>query len=95
METKNIQSIQAILKESDVEFAGVFGSRARGTATPESDLDLLVRFKKPMSLSRFVRLQKNLCEKLQIPVDLVTERSLSPYFKEEALKDLQVIYGTR
>ena len=95
MEIKNIQFIQSILEESDVEFAGIFGSCAEGVATHDSDLDLLVRFKKPVSLSRFTQLQKKLSEKLQIPVDLVTEQSLSPYFKEEVLKNIQVVYGAR
>lgn len=91
----NIQSIQPILEKSDVEFAGVFGSRGRGEETAGSDIDILVRFKKPTSLSKFARLKKNLHEKLQVPVDLVTERSLSPYIKEKALEEMQTIYGTR
>ena len=95
MNEVNIQSIQPILEKNDVEFAGVFGSRARGEETQDSDIDILVRFKNPTSLSKFARLKKNLHEKLQIPVDLVTEQSLSPYLKDRALKDMQTIYGTR
>ena len=91
----NIQSIRPILEKNGVEFAGVFGSRARGEETNDSDIDILVRFKRPMSLSQFVRLKKTLCEKLQMPVDLVTEQSLSPYLKDRALKDVHTIYGTR
>ena len=89
------QAIQDILKKSDVEFAGVFGSRSKGKETSQSDIDILVRFRKPTPLSKFIRLKKELDEKLQIPVDLVTEQSLSPYMKEEVFKDMQVIYGTR
>ena len=95
MDDTNIQSIQSILEKSGVEFAGVFGSRARGEETNGSDIDILVRFKNPTSLSKFARLKKNLHEKLQIPVDLVTEQSLSPYLKDKAFKDMQTIYGTR
>lgn len=91
----NIQSIQPILEKNGVEFAGVFGSRGRGEGTAGSDIDILVRFKKPTSLSKFARLKKTLHEKLQVPVDLVTEQSLSPYIKEKALEDMQTIYGTR
>ena len=95
MDNVSIQSIQPILEENGVEFAGVFGSRARKEETAGSDIDILVRFKKPTSLSQFARLKKDLHEKLQIPVDLVTEQSLSPYLRNEALKDLRTIYGTR
>ena len=95
MNDMNIQSIQSILEESGVEFAGIFGSRARGEEARDSDIDILVRFKNPTSLSKFARLKKNLHEKLQTPVDLVTEQSLSPYIKDKALKDMKTIYGTR
>ena len=95
MNDMNIRSIKPILEKSDVEFAGVFGSRARGEETNGSDIDILVRFKSPTSLSKFARLKKTLHEKLQIPVDLVTEQSLSPYLKDKAFKDMQTIYGTR
>ena len=95
MDDMSVRSIKPILEKSDVEFAGVFGSRARGEETNGSDIDILVRFKNPTSLSKFARLKKTLHEKLQIPVDLVTEQSLSPYLKDKAFKDMQTIYGTR
>src|SRR3989338_2634095 len=86
MNEVNIQSIQPILEKNGVEFAGVFGSRARGEETNDSDIDILVRFKRPMSLSQFVRLKKTLCEKLKMPVDLLTNQSLSPSSKTERLR---------
>ena len=95
MNNLNVQSIKPILEESGVEFAGIFGSRAQGKESANSDIDILVRFRKPTSLSKFARLKRNLHEKLQMPVDLVTEQSLSPYLKDQVLKDLRTIYGTR
>jgi len=46
----DINKIIEICRQSDVSWLGVFGSVARGEATEESDIDLLVRFSKPISL---------------------------------------------
>jgi len=95
MEEKNLEKAIPILKSSDVDFAGIFGSYARGEATEESDIDILVRFSKPKSLLAIVDLEDRLSEAFKKKVDLVTEKSLSPYFRNEVLDDLQIFYGER
>lgn len=82
-----------LLKKSGVEFAGVFGSVARGEATRKSDVDLLVRFSKPIGLFTLVGIQQNLSEQLKKPVDLVTEASLCKHVRNRVLNDLIVLYG--
>lgn len=82
------------LKENDVEFAGVFGSVARGTAGADSDLDILVRFSTKKGLLDLVRIERELSERLHATVDLVTQRSLSPHIRESVMSDLQPLYGT-
>ncbi|HBL39589.1 TPA: hypothetical protein DDZ10_02865 [Candidatus Uhrbacteria bacterium] len=82
-----------LLKQSHVEFAGIFGSVARGEATPTSDIDLLVRFSKPIGLFELVGVQQNLSEQLKKPVDLVTEASLCRHIRDRVLNDLVVLYG--
>ncbi len=86
-----------ILQSNDVEFAGVFGSYARGEAKEESDIDLLIRYaqQKQKSLLDLVALQRKLSERLNSKVDLLTEASVSPYIKEDVMKDLIVFYGQR
>ena len=54
----------------------IFGSWARGTATPNSDVDLLVSFDGPATARRFYGLQLFLEDLLQKPIDLVTEQAL-------------------
>lgn len=94
MNPLELKRIQPILEGGGVEFAGVFGSRARTDAKPDSDLDLLVRFKKPVGFFRFLRLERMISETLGIPVDLVTEASLSPYIREHVVENLHPIYAT-
>lgn len=89
------KKLEPLLKKNDVSFAGVFGSRARGEERADSDVDLLVRFKKQKGLFELAGLERDLSESLNLKVDLVTEGGLPPSFKSEIMKDLQPIYGQR
>jgi predicted nucleotidyltransferase len=57
----------------------VFGSGARGEATPESDVDLLVQREPGRSLLDHAGLVLNLQDLLGAPVEVGTERSLHWY----------------
>ncbi|MCP9791886.1 nucleotidyltransferase family protein [Vulcanococcus limneticus Candia 3F8] len=59
----------------------IFGSWARGTASPGSDVDLLVAFDGLATARRFYGLQLFLEDLLQQPVDLVTEQALRQEFR--------------
>ena len=65
---------RAELQEAGVKSLKLFGSVVRGESRPESDIDILVEFCKPVGLLAFVRLKQRLAELLGAPVDLVTPR---------------------
>jgi predicted nucleotidyltransferase len=90
-----LHKVEPLLEKNRVKFAGVFGSFARGEETAESDVDLLVDFRSPKSLLELVALERELSETLRRKVDLVTEKSLSPYLKDAVLRDLRVFYGRK
>ena len=92
-EIKN--KISPILERNDIESAGVFGSYARGEATSDSDIDILVRLRSPKSLLDVIGLEMELSDVLRRKVDLVTEGGMCSHIKKDALKDLQPIYGGR
>lgn len=50
----------------------LFGSVARSTAKPSSDIDLLVTFSEPATFDQYMNLKLYLEDILQAPVDLVT-----------------------
>jgi len=84
-----------IFRKYKVNFAGVFGSVARGQARPDSDVDFLVRFEKVPSLVYFIRMENELKEILQKNVDVVVQGSEKPLIKSGIEKDLTLLYGQR
>ena len=80
----------------EVRYAGIFGSYARGDARPDSDVDILVSLgDRPFSVWDFVGFKEELSERLQKPVDLISDKAIVPYFRDYIYRDLKIIYGTR
>ena len=65
----------------------VFGSRARGDAAADSDLDLLVTLAGGRSLLDLVAIKQDLEERLGVRVDVVTAASVSPYMRDAVLAE--------
>ena len=65
----------------------VFGSLARGDAGPGSDIDILVKLDPGRSLLDIVAIKQDLEDLLGCEVDVVTEASISPYIREEVLRE--------
>jgi uncharacterized protein len=91
-----IQNINDIiistLKEFHPERIGIFGSFAREENKPESDIDILVKFKNGITLLQLIKLENDLTEKLGIKVDLVTEGAITnKKLKKSIQKDLKII----
>mgnify|MGYP001545204842 CR=1 FL=1 len=90
----DVEELINICRENDVAMLGVFGSVARGEATEQSDIDLLVKFSERKGLLAMVRLERIFAQTLGRKVDLLTEAAISPYIRDNILNDLQVLYGS-
>ncbi len=71
--------------------AALFGSRARGEATEESDIDILVEFNGEKTLLDLAALQIELEQVLGRKVDVLTYRSLHPRIRDKVLRDQVVL----
>ena len=70
-----IDDIKNAVKDVAVEFpisrAVLFGSRANGTSTPESDVDLIMEFNAPVTLITISKIKNRLENILETNVDIV------------------------
>ncbi len=94
MEIKEVSNtIRPLLKNHGAEYVAIFGSLARGEASADSDIDILVRFHHDISLLDHIGVAQELEDRLGRRVDLITENSLSRYIAPSIKKDLKVVYG--
>ncbi len=85
--------LRSFCQENGIVFIALFGSFARGEENPDSDIDLIVRFSDTKSLFQIIEMKNKLTEIFGREVDLVTENSLSPYFKDKILNEMEEIYA--
>ena len=79
-----------VLKKYNIKRAYIFGSYARGDATDNSDIDIMIQTKdsKIVTLLNLCDFEIELEEKLKKPIDVIVEET---YTEEINLKD---VYGT-
>lgn len=82
------QHKQHLLQEFSVKQIGIFGSYVHDVPTPNSDLDILVEFEKPIGFVKFLRLENYLSELTGVKVDLVTKKALKPHIGRTILEEL-------
>ena len=89
------ERIAEYFKTQPVLKAWIFGSFARGEETSGSDVDILVRFDRttsPIGLLSYVRMRRELEERVGRKVDLVEEGTLRPAAQQTADCDMKMIY---
>ena len=80
------------IKSFGVLKIGLFGSFVRNQQNNDSDIDLIVEFEKEKkSYDSFIKLAFFLEELLGRKVDLLTNKSLSPYLGPRILKETEYV----
>ncbi len=94
MSPKIIQKLRTFFATEPIEKAWVFGSYARGEETPESDVDILVRYTQNTCLGLFgiSALNEKLENLLGKKVDLVDEESLYPRVAKSVNREKIQVY---
>ena len=89
-----LEDVALFCKKHYIEKMSLFGSVLTPQFGPKSDVDFLVKFNKNHIPSLFdvVDMQEELCQIVGRPIDLVTEKSLSHFFREEVLNQALNIY---
>jgi hypothetical protein len=85
--------IAPILRKYAISRACLFGSFADGTATGDSDVDLLVELSHPIGLLEFLHIKHELEDLLGRKVDLVEFKAIKPSLKNGILQSAVPIYN--
>jgi uncharacterized protein len=77
------------LRARGVRHAALFGSLARGTATPRSDIDIMVEIDPDAHVTVFdyVGLKDYIAGLFDTPVDVVDREALKPHLQEPSARD--------
>lgn len=83
----NRQAIRQIVASHGGKAVRVFGSMATGRSGPESDVDILIDLEPGRSLLDLVAIKQDLEDLLKRAAHVLTERSLSPYIRDQVLRE--------
>ena len=86
-------TIRLLLKKYHAEYALLFGSYARGEATPKSDLDFRIDKGQLRSLFQLSGMQLALENGFQKDLDLLTTQMLTPQFLNDIRPEEVLIYA--
>jgi len=90
---KQREEVEEFCRRNGIRRLALFGSVLRQDFTSDSDIDVLVEFEKGKSVGlRFFEMERELSEILGRKVDLNTPGFLSPYFREEVIRNAEVLY---
>jgi predicted nucleotidyltransferase len=94
MITVDKKDLADFCKKNHVRKLSLFGSAVRADFKPDSDLDLIVEFEPGHvpGLSFFF-LSDELSSLFGRKVDLNTPKSLSPYFRDQAFFESEILYN--
>lgn len=95
----NQEEILEFLKDHKDEIAdrfgvtrlGLAGSVARGEATADSDIDIIVSLNSSNTFRSFFGLLHFLQDSLPHKIDLATEASLKPQVRDQIMKDIRYV----
>ena len=90
-------TLAAYCRQNQIEYLALFGSAVRDELRPDSDVDLLMEFSPEARIGFMAlgRVQRELGQLFQRPVDLVPRSGLKPLIRSDVLQSARVLYAAR
>ena len=88
------KAIESNPMKNEIAKVSLFGSYIRGSQSSNSDIDVLVEFKPAAKVGYFklAGMQRNMSDVVGKKVDISTPEALSKFFRNEVLKEAEIIY---
>ena len=89
-----LKALELPLRERGLSALALFGSTARGTARPDSDVDVLIDIAPEVnfSLIDLVSVKDFLEDRLGRAVDVVTREGLDPAIRDRVIREARVVF---
>ncbi len=87
--------LKRICEQNGIVYLGLFGSYARNQEQPDSDVDLLVEYNKPVGYLTHAKIENILEDFFNKPVDLIFRNNIKMRLKPYIMKDLKTVYEKR
>jgi len=89
------ETVKAFCQRHKISSLALFGSVLGTDFQPDSDVDMLVEFEQGYTPGfDFFSIQEDLSEVIGRRVELHTPNFLSPHFRENVIREAQVLYAT-
>lgn len=88
------EDLRRFCERHGIRKLSLYGSTLKGTARPDSDIDLLVEFEPDAvpDLLQLVEMEEELGALVDRRVDLRTARDLSRHFRDKVIREAEVQY---
>jgi len=88
-----LAQVEGLCRQNRIRRLALFGSVLRDDFAPDSDVDVLVEFEPGTRVGlAFFAMQRDLSQILGRRVDLNTPEDLSRYFRDEVMREAEVLY---
>ena len=84
---QNLRALKPAFKDLRIRRAALFGSHARETADPTSDVDLLVEFEDDVDFFTFLERKEQLENKLKVSIDMIPFSALNKTRHQKILEE--------
>ncbi len=92
----NTQGIASVARRNHLRLVVLYGSYAKGTERPQSDIDLAVLASAPLSFETLINLHNEFSDAFpNKEVDVKSLHHAAPFFQYQVMKDGILLYGDR
>ncbi|MEK9184579.1 MAG: nucleotidyltransferase domain-containing protein [Patescibacteria group bacterium] len=94
IKTKIKEAIENNPLRNDIQRVSLFGSHVNAMPRQDSDVDVLIEFTPSAQIGFFklAQIRRDMEQFVKKPIDLLTPEAISKFFREQVLKEAEIVY---